>query len=64
MATQTRRPRAEERLVALHTTIYDPGLILLVSPTLRQSKELFAKTAGVLPVRIQAVVCTAKLRRG
>ena len=35
-------------LVALHTAIYDPGLILLVSPSLRQSKELFAKTAGFL----------------
>ena len=28
--------------------IYDPGLILLVSPSLRQSKELFAKVAGFL----------------
>src|SRR5690242_7417624 len=35
-------------LVALHTAIYDPGLILLVSPSLPQSKELFAKTAGFL----------------
>lgn len=35
-------------LVALHTAIYDPGLILLVSPSLRQSKELFAKTAAFL----------------
>ena len=35
-------------VVALHTALYDPGLILLVSPTLRQSKELFAKTAGFL----------------
>src|SRR5437016_5007691 len=34
-------------LVALHTAI-DPGLILLVSPSLCQSKELFAKTAGFL----------------
>src|SRR4029077_8011288 len=34
--------------VALHTALYDPGLILLVSPSLRQSKELFAKTAGFL----------------
>src|SRR5205085_9545029 len=30
---------------ALHTAIYNPGLILLVSPSLRQSKELFAKIA-------------------
>ena len=34
--------------LALHTAIYDPGLILLVSPSLRQSKELFAKVAGFL----------------
>ena len=34
--------------VALHTAIYDPGLILLVSPSLRQSKELFAKVIGFL----------------
>ena len=27
---------------------YDPGLILLVSPSLRQSKELFAKVIGFL----------------
>jgi hypothetical protein len=35
-------------LVALHTAIYDSGLVLLVSPSLRQSKELFAKTADFL----------------
>jgi hypothetical protein len=34
--------------VALHTALYDPGLILLVSPSLRQSKELFAKVPGFL----------------
>jgi hypothetical protein len=34
--------------VALHTALYDPGLILLVSPSLRQSKELFAKVIGFL----------------
>src|SRR5205807_4268896 len=34
--------------VALHTAIYNPGLILLVSPSLRQSKELFAKVTGFL----------------
>ena len=34
--------------VALHTAIYDPGLILLVSPSLRQSKELFAKVTRFL----------------
>lgn len=30
-------------LLADHTAIYDPGLILLLSPTLRQSGELFRK---------------------
>lgn len=35
-------------MVALHTAIYNPGLILLVSPSLRQSKELFAKVMGFL----------------
>src|SRR5436309_10063459 len=34
--------------LALHTAIYDPGLTLLVSPSLRQSKELFAKVTGFL----------------
>jgi len=34
--------------VALHTAIHDPGLTLLVSPSLRQSKELFAKITGFL----------------
>src|SRR4051794_31950333 len=34
--------------VALHTAIYNPGLTLLVSPSLRQSKELFAKVTGFL----------------
>src|SRR5215831_15664604 len=34
--------------LALHTAIYDPGLILLVSPSLRQSKELFAKVTSFL----------------
>src|SRR5207247_5853310 len=33
---------------ALPTAIYDPGLTLLVSPSLRQSKELFAKVTGFL----------------
>src|SRR5947209_10476402 len=44
---QTRQPDTTA-LVALHTAIYDPGLILLVSPSLRQSKELFAKVTGFL----------------
>jgi Terminase large subunit, T4likevirus-type, N-terminal len=30
-------------IVALHQAIYDPGLVLCVSPSLRQSRELFAK---------------------
>src|SRR5437667_628190 len=34
--------------LALHTAIYNPGLTLLVSPSLRQSKELFAKVTGFL----------------
>jgi hypothetical protein len=34
--------------LALHTALYDPGLILLVSPSLRQSKELFAKVISFL----------------
>src|SRR5580658_6981373 len=33
---------------ALHQALYDPGLILLVSPSLRQSKELFAKVMHFL----------------
>ena len=37
------QPRLSE-----HTAIYNPGLILLVSPSLRQSKELFAKVTGFL----------------
>src|ERR671933_731852 len=33
-------------LVALHTALYQPeALVLLVSPTLRQSQELFRKVA-------------------
>src|SRR5215472_9550507 len=35
-------------ILALHTALYDPGLILLVSPSLRQSKELFAKVTKFL----------------
>ena len=35
-------------IVALHQAIYDPGLVLCVSPSLRQSKELFAKVTGFL----------------
>src|SRR5215472_5706229 len=35
-------------VLALHTALYDPGLILLVSPSLRQSKELFGKAARFL----------------
>lgn len=35
-------------IVALHQAIYDPGLVLCVSPSLRQSKELFAKVMAFL----------------
>ena len=35
-------------ILALHRALYDPGLILLVSPSLRQSKELFAKVGRFL----------------
>jgi hypothetical protein len=35
-------------ILALHTALYDPGLILLVSPSLRQSKELFGKVTRFL----------------
>jgi hypothetical protein len=33
-------------IVAVHQAIYDPGLVLCVSPSLRQSRELFAKIIG------------------
>ena len=35
-------------VLALHTALYDPGLLLLVSPSLRQSKELLSKVTGFL----------------
>jgi hypothetical protein len=35
-------------IVALHQAIYDPGLVLCVSPSLRQSRELFVKVIGFL----------------
>ena len=35
-------------IVALHTAIYEPGLVLCVSPSLRQSRELFAKVMAFL----------------
>src|SRR5215469_15360425 len=36
-------------IVALHTAVYEPpGLVLCVSPSLRQSKELFAKVMAFL----------------
>src|ERR671932_1709093 len=35
-------------ILAVHTALYDPGaLVLLLSPTLRQSGELFKKALGV-----------------
>ena len=33
-------------VLAVHSAIYDPGDILLLSPSLRQSKELFRKCMG------------------
>jgi hypothetical protein len=33
-------------LVALWSAIYDPGLVLILSPSLRQSGEMFRKVAG------------------
>ena len=36
-------------IIALHTAIFRPGsLILLISPSLRQSRELFVKVTGFL----------------
>jgi hypothetical protein len=35
-------------IVGLHQAVYDPGLVLLVSPSQRQSRELFAKVIGFL----------------
>lgn len=35
-------------IVALHQAIYDPGLVLCVSPSLRQSRELFGKIIAFL----------------
>src|SRR5438132_14268324 len=53
--------------LALHTAIYDPGLTLLVSPSLRQSKELFAKVTGFLkdlePAEVLAGSTSAALAR-
>ncbi len=34
--------------LAVWTALYDPGLILLISPSLRQTKELFGKVSGFL----------------
>jgi hypothetical protein len=33
---------------AVHTALYDPGLILLISPSLRQTRELFNKVASFI----------------
>lgn len=39
-------------ILAAHRALYAPrSLVLLLSPTLRQSGELFAKTRAVLPIR-------------
>ena len=40
--------------LALHTALYNPGLILLISPSLRQTKELFGKVTEFLR-RLQPV---------
>jgi hypothetical protein len=34
-------------VLAVHTAVYDPGLILVLSPSLRQSRELFRKCLDV-----------------
>ena len=34
--------------LALHTALFDPGLILLVSPSMRQTRELFGKVSEFL----------------
>jgi hypothetical protein len=33
---------------AVHVAVYDPGLILLISPSLRQTRELFGKVADFI----------------
>ena len=33
---------------AVHAAVFDPGLILLISPSMRQTRELFQKVAGFL----------------
>src|ERR1700732_2028681 len=48
--------------VALHTAIHDPGFILLVSPSLRQSKELFAKVTGFLK-DLESTACSNRTTR-
>ena len=43
-------------VLAVHTALYDPGsLVLLVSPTLRQSQELFRKCIGFYAASGKAV---------
>lgn len=48
-------------LLALHTAIYKPGsLTLLLSPSLRQSQELFKKVAGLYREVAEAVPAEAE----
>jgi phage terminase large subunit-like protein len=57
--------------LAVHTALYDPGaLVLLLSPSLRQSGELFKKCSGVyqalgrpVPLRVR-VRCNWSKRMG
>jgi len=58
-------------LLALHTALFRPGsLVLMVSPSLRQSGELFRKLLGYLtmmepmPIRIEDTKLSLKLDNG
>lgn len=53
-------------VLAAHKALYIPrSLVLLLSPTLRQSQELFAKTKAVLPVKPEsATALTLELVNG
>jgi len=44
--------------LALHTALYSPGLILLLSPSLRQSQELFRKIKDAVVVLGESVAVT------
>ena len=58
-------------ILALHTALFRPGsLVLMVSPSLRQSSELFRKLLGYLamlepvPIRIEDTKLSLKLDNG